>query len=71
MTFADVGIHIEHFASEVSEAQMVVTLRRIHRNLTGLEFVTLGVLDDFRIVQESDEMYTKLTIRIIASANIE
>ena len=71
MTFADVGVDIEHFACEITEAQMVVTLRRIHRNLTGLEFVTLGVLDDFRIVHECDEMYTKLTIRIIASVNIE
>ncbi len=71
MTFADVGVDIEHFACEIAEAQMVVTLRRIDRNLTGLEFVTLGVLDDFSIVNESDEMYTKLTIRIIASVNIE
>ena len=55
----------------ITEAQMVVTLRRIHRNLTGLEFVTLRILDDFWVVQESDEMYTKLTIRIIARMNIE
>ena len=71
MTFADVGVHIEHFSYEIAEAHMVVTLCRIHRNLTGLEFVTLGELDDFRIVHESDEMYTKLTIWIIASVNIK
>ena len=71
MTFADVGVLIEHFSCEITEAQMVVTLRRIHRNLACLEFVNLGVLDNFRIVHESDEMYTKLTIWIIASVNIE
>ena len=71
MAFADVGIHIEHFSCEVAEAQMVVTLRRIHRNLTGLEFFTLRVLNNFRIIHESDEMYTKLKVRIIASVNIE
>ena len=71
MTFADVGVHIEHVSYEIAEAQMVVTLRRIHRNLTCLEFVTLRVLDDFRIIHEIDEMYTKRTIRIIASVNIE
>ena len=71
MTFAEVGVHIEHFSCEITEAQRVVTLRRIHRNLTGLEFVTLRVLDDFRIIHEIDEMYTKLAILIIASVNIE
>ena len=71
MTFADVGVLIEHFACEITEAQMVVTLRRIHRNLAGLEFVTLRILDDFWVVQERDEMYTKLTIRILARESIE
>ncbi len=71
MTLADVGVHIEHFACEITEAQMVVTLRRIHRNLTGLEFVTLRILDDFWVVQQRNEMYTKLTIRILASVSIE
>ena len=47
MTFADVGVHIEHFSCEITKAQIVVTLCRIHRNLTGLEFVTLRILDDF------------------------
>ena len=71
MTFADVGVLIEHFASEITESQMVVRLRRIHLNLTGLEFFTLRILDDFWVVQERDEMYTKLTIRILARVNIE
>ena len=71
MTFADGGVHIEHFSCEITEAQMVVTLRRIHRDLTCLEFVTLRVLNDLLIIHESDEMYTKLTIRIMARVNIE
>ncbi len=50
---------------------MVVTLRSIYMNLTGLEFVTLHILDDFWVVHERDEMYTKLTIRILARVNIE
>ena len=37
MTFADVGVFIEHFSCEITEAQQVVTLRRIHMNLTCLE----------------------------------
>ena len=71
MPFAYVGVFIEHFSCEITEAQQVVTLRSIHWNLTGLEFVTLRVLNDFRIIHESDKMYTKLTVRIIASVNIE
>ena len=71
MTFADVGVLIEHFACEITEAQVVVTLRSIHRNLTCLEFVTLRILDDFWVFQECNEMYTKPTIRIKASVNIE
>ena len=71
MTFAYVGVLVEHFSCEITEAQMVVTLRRINWNLAGLEFVTLRILDDFWVVQERDEMYTKLTIRILARVNIE
>ena len=71
MTFADVGVLIEHFSCEITEAQMVVTLRRIYWNLPSLEFVTLCILHDFRIVHERDKMYTKFTIRIKAGLNIE
>ena len=71
MTFAVVGVHIEHLSCEITEAQMVITLRRINRNFTSLEFVTLLELDNFQIIHEIDEMNTKLAIRIIASVNIE
>ena len=68
MTFADVGVKIENFSCEIAEAQMVVTLRRIDRNLAGLEFITLGVLDDFRIVQESDQQSRPSSVQLIVLA---
>ena len=46
MTLAHVGVHVEHSAGEVAESQYVVALRRIHRNLAGLEGIASQVLDD-------------------------
>ena len=37
MTLAHVGVHFKHRAGEVAETQDVIALRRIHRNLSGLE----------------------------------